>query len=156
MVARTYYGVGPLEVAVAKFNGLAPYASEMLSLEAECAPGSPDSMAMAIAFDGLETTAFHFTRRRNFYRPLESERPACREGNGRLKDPDAAALVFDAFVPYANTLRLMQGGCRPFGRDYLAIAIAQESLDTAAFHFTRQARFFGAKSDSSGPLGPQR
>jgi hypothetical protein len=152
MVARTYYGLGPLETAVAKFNSLSPYVVELLDLQAECEPMGVDYMAVGIALDGLETTAFHFTRRRTFYHQLEEQRPAYRPGNGRLKDPQAAATAFEALIPYAHALRLMQGGCRPFGRDYLAIAIAQESLDTTAFHFTRQAGFFGSKSDSAGPL----
>jgi hypothetical protein len=155
MVARTYYGLGPIETAVAKFKALSPHVVNMLDLQAECEPLGPDYMAVGIALDGLETAAFHFTRRRNFYHQLEEQRPAYRPGNGRLKDPQGAAAAFDALIPYAHALRLMQGGCRPFGRDYLAIAIAQESLDTTAYHFTREPRFFGSKSDSAGPLGPR-
>ncbi|MES2343660.1 MAG: hypothetical protein V4597_18480 [Pseudomonadota bacterium] len=154
MVARTYAGLGPPDAAVTKFNNLSPYVLQMMELQAECVQFSPDYLAISIALDGVETAAFHFTRRPHFYSHLE--RPAAREGNGRLKDPKEAAAAFDALVPYANALRLMQGGCRPFGRDYMAIAIAQETLDSAAFHFTREARFFGSKSDSAGPTGPRR
>jgi len=40
-----------------------------------------------------------------------------------------------------DELRAMQHGCRPFGRDYRAIAIAIEALETTAYHFTRQPHF---------------
>jgi hypothetical protein len=156
MVARTYYGLGPPDAAIAKFNSLSPYVVELLGLQAECPPRSVDYMALGIALDGLETTAFHFTRHPHFYHHLEEQRPAFREGNGRLQDRQGAIAAFEALEPYDHALRLMQGGCRPFGRDYLAIAIAQETLVTAAYHFTREANFFGAKSDSSGPLGARR
>lgn len=152
MVARTYYGIGPVETAVEKFKALSPYVVEMLGLQAECEPMGADYMAMSIPLDGLDSAAFHFTRRRDFYHQLE--RPAHQPGNGRLKDRDAAIEAFAALTPYVVALRQMQAGCRPFGRDYLAIAIAQESLGTAAYHFTRDERFYAAKSDSSGPLRP--
>ncbi len=154
MVARTYYGLGPKAAVIARFNSLSPYVLEIWSLQGECIPFSPDDMAMGVAFDGLETAAFHFTRRPHFY--FELDRPAPREGNGRLQDRQEAIAAFQALAPYAVALRLMQGGCRPFGEDYKAIAIAQERLDTAAFHFTRIAHFYGASSDSSGSLGPAR
>lgn len=152
MVARTYVGLGPRDVAVKRFDSLAPHALKMLEIQADCVPMSPDDMAMGIALDSLEIAAFHFTRRRNFY--FQLERPAYRANNGWLRDPVAAAGAFDALVPYAADLRQLQSPCRPFGADYLALAIAMEGLDTASFHFTREARFFGATSDSSGPLRP--
>lgn len=150
MVARTYYGLGPPDAAMSKFKSLSPYVLEMMDLQAECSQFSPDYFAMGIALDGVETAAFHFTRRPRFY--FEIERPAPRVGNGRLKDPEAATAAFETLKPYELALRLMQGGCRPFGRDYMAIAIAKDTLGTAAFHFTRDASFFGAKHDSAGPL----
>ena len=114
----------------------------------------PDYLAMGVALDGVQTTAFHFTRRPHFY--FQLERPAYREGNNRLGDRDAALAAFDALTPYADALRLMKGGCRPFGRDYMAITIPLQCLETAAFHFTRVAHFYGAKADSAGPIGPPR
>lgn len=156
MVARTYYGLGPREVAVARFDSLAPFVVELLGLQAECPPMGMDYMAVGISLDGLETAAFHFTRRRNVYHRLQEQRPPYRDGNGRLGDAQAAIAAFEPLAPCAQALRLMQGGCRPFGADYLAIAIALESLDTTAFHFTREACLFGAKSDSAGPLGRPR
>lgn len=139
---------------MSKFNSLSPYVLEMWELQAECTPFSQDDMAMGLAFDGLETAAFRFTRRPHFY--FELKRPAARQGNGRLKERQEAVAAFDALAPYARALRLMQGGCRPFGEDYKAIAIPLECLETAAFHFTRIAHFYGSKSDSSGPLGAPR
>jgi hypothetical protein len=44
----------------------------------------------------------------------------------------------------------MQGRCRPFGRDYLALDIAKQTLESAAFHFTRVASFYGAWGDGAG------
>jgi hypothetical protein len=46
--------------------------------------------------------------------------------------------------------------CRPYGRDYQALAIATSTLDTAAYHFTQVPHFYGAKGDSAGPIGPSR
>lgn len=154
MVHRTYYGLGPAEVAVREFDALQPHVLQMLEMQQECTPFGPDYMAVGIALDGLETAAFHFTRRRNFYhmvRPLQAER---REGNGRLADRLEATAAFQALTPYADRLRALQGRCRPFGRDYLALNIARQSLESAAYHFTREAHFYGAKSDSAGPLRP--
>ena len=156
MVARTYSGLGPPDVAVAAFDRLSPWVIELLAMQGECRPMGPDYMAVGVALDGLQTAAFHFTRRPHYYFQLESERPAYREGNNRLADREAALAAFDALIPYSDALGLMQRGCRPFGRDYMAISIAQQSLDTAAFHFTRVPHFYGAKYDSAGPIGPQR
>ena len=150
MVARTYYGLGPREVAIDKFNSLSPHVVDMLEMQAECLPLGPDYMAVGIALDGLDTAAFHFTRRRDFY--FQLERPPYRDGNGRMKSAEGAAEAFKSLAPYSNALRLMQSGCRPFGGDYMALAIAMEALGTAAFHFTRDATFYGSKFDSSGPL----
>jgi len=157
MVARTYYGLGPPHVAVAAFEKLTPYVVELLALQGECKPMGPDYMAVGVALDGLQTAAFHFTRRPHFYHQLDAERPAYREGaNNRLADHDAAVTAFERLTPYADALGRLRSGCRPFGRDYMAVLIAQQSLDTAAFHFTRIAHFYGAKADSAGPLGPSR
>lgn len=149
MVARTYVGLGPRDSAISSFNGLSPYVVEMLDMQAECLPLGPDYMAMGIALDSLDTAAFHFTRRRDFY--FHIERPAHREGNGRLKDPVAAAASFQALDPYVQALRGMQFRCRPFGADYMALAIALEGLGTAVYHFIRETSFYGS-TDPSGPV----
>lgn len=59
-----------------------------------------------------------------------------------IGDPVAA---FDKLAPYVHQLRLMQQKCRPFGRDYLAIAIALDALETTAYHFTRRPHFYAGK-----------
>ena len=41
-----------------------------------------------------------------------------------------------------DRLRALQRSCRPFGRDYHAISIALDALDTTAFHFTRTPHFY--------------
>lgn len=153
MVHRTYYGLGPAEVAVREFEGLEPHVLELLSLQQECVTLGPDHMALGIALDGLETAAYHFTRRRNFYHALEAT-AARRPSNGRLADREEARAAFQALSPYAERLLALRGRCRPFGRDYLALDIARQGLETAAYHFTREAHFYGAKSDSVGPIRP--
>ncbi|HPA37586.1 MAG TPA: hypothetical protein PLV04_02490 [Phenylobacterium sp.] len=49
---------------------------------------------------------------------------------------------FEALRPYADQLRALQRRCKPFGRDYNAIAIALDGLETAAYHFTRRPHFY--------------
>jgi hypothetical protein len=44
--------------------------------------------------------------------------------------------------PYVVRLRDLQRRCKPFGRDYHAIAIAIDALETAAYHFTRRPHFY--------------
>jgi hypothetical protein len=156
MVARTYYGLGSLEAAIGRFEALTPWVVQMLEMQGECLPMGSDYLAMGIALDGLQTTAFHFTRRRHFYHQLDALRPAYRPGNDRLGDRQAAIAAFEALTPYSDALGRMKDGCRPFGRDYMAIRIAQQSLGTAAFHFTREEHFYGARSDSAGPIRPPR
>lgn len=61
-----------------------------------------------------------------------------------LRDPIGK---FEALTPFVDQLRAMQRNCKPFGRDYLAIAITLESLDTTAYHFTRRPHFYAAKGE---------
>jgi hypothetical protein len=58
-----------------------------------------------------------------------------------VQDPEAR---FEELRPYVALLRKMQRGCRPFGRDYHAIAIALEGLESTAYHFTRRPHFYGS------------
>ena len=58
-----------------------------------------------------------------------------------VRDPVAA---FEDLKPLVARLRAMQQTCKPFGRDYHAIAVALEGLDTAAYHFTRRPHFYAA------------
>jgi hypothetical protein len=154
LARQTYVGLGPIESAVQEFNALAPYVLAMLDMRDECVPQGADWAAMGIAFDGLESTAYHFTRRRNFYHPLSDGRLQRAGGNGRLTDRQEAIAAFKGLRPYAARLMALQSKCRPFGRDYLALEIAKKSLETAAFHFTRIERFYGAQGDSAGPVRP--
>ena len=59
-----------------------------------------------------------------------------------LTDP---VREFEALKPYVNELRKMQQKCKPFGRDYMAIAIALDGLESAAYHFTRRPHFYAGK-----------
>jgi hypothetical protein len=154
MVHRTYGGLGPRDQAVKAFEELTPWARKLLEMQWECEMMGPDYLAMGVAFDGLQTAAYHFTRRRHFYFELDAQRPALGRGNGRLKDRAEAISAFLELEPYHRQLQVLQRRCRPFGGDYLALGVAMEGLDTAALHFTREAAFYGARSDSSGPLRP--
>ena len=58
-----------------------------------------------------------------------------------------AVASFEALRPYDQQLRAMQRNCKPFGRDYFAIAIALDGLQTAAFHFTRRPHFYGDRGE---------
>jgi hypothetical protein len=152
LVHRTYQGLGPLPSAIREFDALKPYATDLLELRRCCRYGSMDHQAIGIALDGLETAAFHFTRRRNFYHELEGAMDAAVDGNDRLADREEAVAAFRALTPHAERLGMLQMRCRPFGRDYLALGIAIQSLETTAFHFTREAHFYGARADSSGSI----
>ena len=61
-----------------------------------------------------------------------------------VSDPEQR---FRELTPYVEALRRMQFTCKPFGRDYLAIAIAIDGLESAAYHFTRQPHFYAAKGE---------
>ena len=156
MVHRSYCGLGSREAALRVFEDLAVHAARLLELRAGCAWGGADHAAMGVAFDGLQTAAYHFTRRPHFYHALEADWPPQPAGKGRLADRGEAIAEFESLTPYADRLLALQGQCRPFGRDYLALGIARQCLDTAAFHFTRVAHFYGARGDSAGPVGPPR
>ena len=155
MVHRTYYGLGGRDNAVSRFDELRPHARDLFLMQGECEPFGPGYLAMGVAIDGLCTAAYHFTRRPHFYMDLDGLRRG-GAGNGRLRDRAEAIKAFEALQPYAHRLVLLRGSCRPFGADYMALEIARLYLETAAFHFTGIAHFYGAKGDSSGPVGPPR
>ena len=119
MVRQAYAGLGCLDAAVREFDALKPYAAELLDLRRSCRFGSADHNALGVAYDGLQTAAFHFTRRPQFYLELEIEIGPASEGNGRLSDRAEAAAAFDTLAPYAQRLRSLRTRCRPLGRDYL-------------------------------------
>jgi len=56
-----------------------------------------------------------------------------------VRDPVRA---FEELRPYVQQLRELQRQCKPFGADYLAIAIAIDGLTTAAYHFTKRPHFY--------------
>ncbi|MGH6911505.1 MAG: hypothetical protein ACREEG_15060, partial [Phenylobacterium sp.] len=112
MVQRTYQGLGSPETAVREFEVLKPYVVQLLGLQGECLKLGPDYMAIGIALDGLQTAAYHFTRRRYFYHGIEASRAEHRDGNGRLTDRQEAIAAFRALTPYADRLRALQGRCR--------------------------------------------
>jgi hypothetical protein len=154
MVHRTYVGLGAPEACVKIFDDLAPFAEALLDLQWDCPRGGLDHMAMGIAWDGLNTAAHHFTRRRYFYHRLEEAARLKAVGNGRLRDREEAVVAFKALAPHVDRLRALQLRCRPMGRDYLAIAMVRESLESAAFHFTHEDNFYGSRGDSAGPTRP--
>lgn len=154
MVHRTYIGLGRPEQAIGTFDALTPYARRLYELQAECAAGTADYAAFGVAIAGLETTAYHFTRRRHFYDRLIAEaRAAVRPGNNRLSDRAEALREFEALRPYNKALIDLRGRCRPFGPDYLALDIACQGLLTALCHFTGDTELYAAAA--CGPFkGP--
>ena len=58
-----------------------------------------------------------------------------------ITNPEEA---FQELAPLVRRLRDLQHACRPFGRDYHAIAVALQALDTTAYHFTRRPHFYGS------------
>jgi hypothetical protein len=146
----TYVGLGGADAAVRDFERLTPYVGELVAMQRACAGMGADHAAIGIALDAIETAAYHFTRRRHFYHAIRGHSEGRREGNARLRDPSEAIAAFQALAPYQAALGAMQGKCRPFGRDYLAIDIAKQGLETAAYHFTRIAAFYGLKGDGAG------
>lgn len=149
MVHRTYAGLGSPDAAARDFEGLRPHVQLIWGLQASVGYFSRDGSALDIALDSLQTAAFHFTRRPHFYGP----RAAALEAPD-LRDRTQATQAFEALRPYAARLRLWQGRCRPFGRDWQALNVALQGLETAAYHFTQTPQFYGSRSDSAGPTRP--
>ena len=54
---------------------------------------------------------------------------------------------FEELKPLVDRLRALQRNCKPFGRDYHAIAIALDAMDSTAYHFTRRPHFYAARGD---------
>jgi len=149
-----YLGLGGAEAAVREFELLTPYVRELAAMQRECTPLSADYAALGIALDAVETAAYHFTRRRHFYHAVRGYTAEPREGNSRLSDRVEALAAFKALAAYHGALGAMQRQCRPFRSDYLAIEIAKQGLDTAAYHFTREASFYGLQGDGAGATRP--
>ena len=148
-----YTGLGDAGAAEKAFDALRPFVAQILDLQAECEAMGPDDHALAIALDGLQTAAYHFTRRRFFY--LDMERPARHAGNGRLCDRTERIKAMEALAPYRNAIRALQGKCPPQRRDWLALDIARQALDTTAFHFTREEHFWAGALPGQTPRPPR-
>lgn len=149
MVHRTYAGLGAPEAAARDFESLRPYVQALWGLQDVVGYFTDDGGALDIALNGLQTAAFHFTRRPHFYGPREAL-PAAAD----LRQRAVVAMVFEALRPYAQALRHLQSRCRPFGQDWRALDIALKGLETAAFHFTRVPHFYGDRGDSAGAVRP--
>ena len=148
MVHRTYVGLGPPDHARRHFSDLTPWVLELKGLQAEFAAMTPDWLALNIALDALQTAAYHFTRRPDFFFDVEAS-AAGRASNNRLRDRDEARAAFVALRPYAARLREMQLRCRPYGADYCVLALALDGLFTSAFHFTRDDKIYAAAPPTS-------
>jgi hypothetical protein len=153
MVRVVYVGLGGRDAAVRTFDDLMPHVLAIRALQAKCWPMGPDDMALEIAIDGLESAAYHFTRRPLYF---DQTRVARQNFYPGLGDRAAAIKAFDQLEPYAHRLSALRSSCRPYGRDWLALDIPCQCLDSAAYHFTRIAAFYGAQSDSAGPIRPAR
>jgi hypothetical protein len=50
-----------------EFEKLRPLVAELRRMQTRCRPFGADYHAIAVALNGLETAAFHFTRRPHYY-----------------------------------------------------------------------------------------
>lgn len=149
MVHRTYAGLGSPEAAARDFEALRPYVRAIWGLQASVGYFTRDGSALDITLSSLQTAAFHFTRRRDFYGSRDPLTDAAD-----LREREAVAGVFEALRPYAQALRQLQSRCRPFGRDWQALNVALQGLESTAFHFTGVAHYYGSRGDSAGPVRP--
>ena len=152
MVRMTYPGLGDSRATVGTFDALTPHVLMIRALQQKCWPLGPDDMALQIAVDGLESAAYHFTRRPLYFAATRVQRQHGQNFYPGLGDRYAATAAFEGLAPYATSLGALQRHCRPFGRDYLALDIPRQCLGSSAYHFTRIAAFYGAKADSAGPI----
>lgn len=155
MVYRTKYGLGPQDSAVSEFNKLSPFVRRLRELQTLCEHMGSDDLALKISVDGLEVAAFHFTRRPHFYFEVRVERERGRNYFPALGTPEEAMEVFKEFRPYNRALSHLMQMCKPFGRDYMALMIASQALDTTVYHFTQIGGFYGI-GDAAGPSRPPR
>ncbi len=67
-----------------------------------------------------------------------------------LGNHEAAVRAFESLQPYARELLGLQAECVRLGPDHMALGIALDALQTAAFHFTRRRYFY---HELGGPRG---
>lgn len=140
MTHRTYTGIRA-ERAIVEFDALRPWVSHMIGMRAACTPLRADDFAILVALQGVQTAAYHFTRRRHFYDEIETT-PTGPPAD--LSSPTAVREAFTALAPYFRAIRRLQDFCRPFGPDWCALEIPRQGLCTAALHFTGRPDFYGA------------
>jgi hypothetical protein len=56
-----------------------------------------------------------------------------------------AYAAFNELRPFWEKLGRLQQKCRPTSFDYALLGAVRKALDTAAFHFTGEATFYGSK-----------
>lgn len=154
MVHRSRGGIGDKTSCVRVFDEFRPYAAQLADWRSGFHITSADWMAIEIAWDGLQTTAYHFTRRRYFYAEVAQAQPEKIGSNNFLCDRGEAVTAFETLSPFVARFRKLMESCPPYGRDWLALMISVESLETTAMHFTKVAHFYGARGDSAGPTRP--
>lgn len=144
-------GIGPPGAAFRIFDDLTADVLLIRGMQAKCAQMDADDKALQIAVEGLETAAYHFTRRRLYYEQIKVDRPFGQNFFPGLGERAEVIATLDTLIPYAKRLRDLQWGCTPFGRDYLALDIPLLCLGTMAYHFTKIASYYGARGESGGP-----
>lgn len=149
MVKLNYVGLGDAKAAVGTFDAMLPHVLLIRAMQDRCFPMGPDDSALEIAVDGLEFAAFHFTRRPLYFDATRLRRNLGRNYYPGLGDQEEALAEFTTLKPYWKALRDLQGFCRPLGRDWLALNIARQGLESATYYFTKRTDLYGAKPHSS-------
>ncbi|MBS0332212.1 MAG: hypothetical protein JSS35_05550 [Proteobacteria bacterium] len=148
MVSRTYPGLGDKAAAINEFILFEPFVTALRNLQLRFPPKSPDHLVFDIPVDALETAAFHFTRRPHFYDRLRLSIDRQRTDYPGISPAEAQDLMWK-LKPWDQALRGLQFRCRPYGRDYLALAMPLEALHTLAYHFTGDEAFYAMPAHSS-------
>lgn len=141
MTHRTYTGIRG-ERAIVEFDALRPWVAHMVAMRGACPPLKADDCAILVALTGVQTAAYHFTRRRYFYDEIETT-PSGPPAD--LSTPPAVRAAFTALAPYFAAICRLQDFCRPFGPDWCALEIPRQGLCTAALHFTGEPDFYSGR-----------
>ena len=151
MVHRTYLGLGTIEAAAREFEALRPHVRLLWGLQSRVGYFTADGSAIEVALDALQTAVFHFTRQAHFFGEHDPD-PVAPD----LTDRNLALAAFHRLQPYHQRLRALQARCRPFGRDWQALNIPLQGVETAAFHFTGTPQFYASCGDSAGAVRAPR